>query len=43
MMSTQGDNGVAFSVLPQESQQHCRLLELPAELLDHLTSNEATS
>jgi len=42
-MSTQNENGTVFSILPEESQQHFRLLELPLEILSVLTSdNPAT-
>ncbi|KAK5121414.1 hypothetical protein LTR85_005246 [Meristemomyces frigidus] len=39
-MSTQNGSGIAFSILPEEGQQHFRLLELPPELLSLLTSND---
>ncbi|KAK4544436.1 hypothetical protein LTR36_004327 [Oleoguttula mirabilis] len=38
-MSTQDESGIAFSLLPEEGQQHFRLLELPPELLSLLTSD----
>ena len=37
-MSTNDKNGTSFSIQPEEDQQHFRLLELPPELLDILTS-----
>lgn len=40
-MSTQDESGIEFSVVPEENQQHFRLLELPAELLAVLTSENA--
>ena len=40
-MSTQDESGVGFEILPEESQQHFRLLELPPELLALLTSENA--
>lgn len=39
-MSTQDSDGIAFSILSEDNQQHFRLLELPAELLGLLTSND---
>lgn len=38
-MSRQDESGIAFSILPEDGRQHFRLLELPAELLDLLTSD----
>ncbi|OQO09489.1 hypothetical protein B0A48_04890 [Cryoendolithus antarcticus] len=37
-MSTQGDAGTPISLLAEEQHQHFRLLELPPELLEILTS-----
>jgi len=38
-MSTQADAGISLSLLPEDSQQSFRLLELPPELLTLLTSD----
>jgi len=38
-MSTQGETGITFALLPEEQQQHYRLLEFPPELLSLLTSD----
>jgi len=38
-MSTQGDAGIPLSLLAEDQQQSFRLLELPAELLKLLTSD----
>ncbi|KAK5688500.1 hypothetical protein LTS10_000478 [Elasticomyces elasticus] len=38
-MSTQPDDGFTFSILPEEQREHFRLLELPPELLELVTSN----
>jgi hypothetical protein len=43
VMSSQGDQGVSFSIVPEENRQHFRLLELPPELLEILTTNESNS
>ncbi|KAK5131611.1 hypothetical protein LTR08_000798 [Meristemomyces frigidus] len=42
-MSTNDGNGISFSILPEEDQQHFRLLELPPELLRMLTSDTSTT
>lgn len=40
-MSTQDPNaGVRITVLPEESLQHYRLLELPADLLELLSTSD---
>ncbi|GAB7361735.1 hypothetical protein MBLNU230_g1782t1 [Neophaeotheca triangularis] len=41
-MATQDDSGTAFSIMPEEEQQHFRLLELPPDLLS-LFQSKATS
>jgi len=38
-MSTQRDAGIPLSLLAEDHQQSFRLLELPAELLNLLTSD----
>ncbi|KAK4980152.1 hypothetical protein LTR42_000459 [Elasticomyces elasticus] len=38
-MSTQPDDGFTFSILAEEQREHFRLLELPPELLELVTSN----
>lgn len=38
-MSTQDQSDTPFSILPEEQQQHLRLLELPPELLSILTQD----
>lgn len=38
IMSTQEGSGIEFSIVPEENQEHLRLLELPADLLNILTS-----
>lgn len=38
-MATQGDAGIPLSLLAEDQQQSFRLLELPAELLKLLTSD----
>ncbi|KAI7223223.1 hypothetical protein KC333_g618 [Hortaea werneckii] len=38
-MSTQAHDGIPFSLLPEEKYEHCRLLELPPELLGILTAD----
>jgi len=38
-MSTQADAGISLSLLPEDNQQSFRLLELPPELLNLLTSD----
>lgn len=40
-MSTQDASGLEFSILPEDQQQQFRLLELPPELLELLTSENA--
>ncbi|KAK3716220.1 hypothetical protein LTR37_006665 [Vermiconidia calcicola] len=40
-MSTEDESGPEFRMVPEESQQHFRLLELPADLLNVLTSVDA--
>jgi hypothetical protein len=37
-MSTQHEPGVEFAIVPEESRQHFRLLELPPDLLSLITS-----
>ena len=39
-MSTQEGLAIELSVLPEENQDHFRLLELPAEILSLLTSEQ---
>ncbi|KAK5165232.1 uncharacterized protein LTR77_009330 [Saxophila tyrrhenica] len=41
-MSTQHEISIPFSLLPEESQQHFRLLELPPDLLDVITADNAS-
>lgn len=38
-MSSQDASGIDFAVLPESQQHHFRLLELPPELLELLTSD----
>ncbi|KAI6801101.1 hypothetical protein KC363_g771 [Hortaea werneckii] len=38
-MATQTHDGIPFSLLPEEKYEHCRLLELPPELLGILTAD----
>lgn len=40
IMSTQYDGGIDFSIVSESDQQHFRLLELPAELLQVITSKD---
>ncbi|KAK3070915.1 hypothetical protein LTR53_009595 [Teratosphaeriaceae sp. CCFEE 6253] len=40
-MSKHGDDGISFSILPEDRREHFRLLELPRELLQSLGSNTA--
>jgi sister chromatid cohesion protein DCC1 len=41
-MSTQNEEGIEFSIIPEAQQQHYRLLELPPELLEVVTSSNAS-
>ena len=41
-MSTQNDGGIEFSLVPEDSRQHFRLLELPPELLNIVTASNAS-
>lgn len=40
-MSTQGDSGMEISVLREDKQEYFQLLELPAELLEIITSQNS--
>jgi len=40
-MSTQGDIGMEISVLREDKQEYFQLLELPAELLEIITSQNS--
>ena len=40
-MPNQDESGLSIKIIPENHQQHFRLLELPPELLDLLTSDHA--